>query len=201
MTGRFEQFFRSSSPARDRYLSRLFGLFSEDVVRAWCACPEASYDDVGRPTLCIHGESRGHTIDFTLRHRESSRTYVAEMKCELEYNGYRYLRLTSADQIQHHTSVEFGKFLAAARNPRALVIRCKGIPIEVDGAILVWGTIAPEGRIAAMNKYGLADVLSVEQMILDLQNWAPDRWTEFVDPFRRWTIELFDFLTTNRSSA
>jgi hypothetical protein len=53
----FEDFFHSESPARDKFLSRLFGLFSEDVVRHWCGCPEAPYGDLGRPFLRAVGEA------------------------------------------------------------------------------------------------------------------------------------------------
>ena len=56
--GSCADFFRSAEPARDKYLSRLFGLFSEEVVRTWCACPEAAYLDLGRPTLRDPDEPR-----------------------------------------------------------------------------------------------------------------------------------------------
>jgi hypothetical protein len=190
----FADFFRGSEPARDKYLSRLFGLFSEEVVRAWCACPEAPYQDLGRPTLCEPGQTRGHTLDFTLRRRASTQGYVAELKCELEYENYRYLTLTRSDQLRHHTSVAFAKLLAVARDPGALIVRRQGQSERVDGAILVWGALTPEGRDAVMQDYGFADVLSVEAMVADLQRWAPERWTSLLRRYRGWTIELFDFL-------
>ena len=76
----FGGFFKSPEPARDKYLSRLFGLFSEVVVRAWCAHPLAPYEDLGRPTLCAIAQTRRHTVDFTLRQRNSGRCYVRESK-------------------------------------------------------------------------------------------------------------------------
>jgi hypothetical protein len=200
MTDVFERFFRSSEPARDKYLSRLFSLFSEQVVRAWCACPEAPYEDLGRPTLYEPGQTRGHTLDFTLRHRDSGRKYVAELKCELEYEGYRYLRLTSTDQLRHHTSPAFGKFLRAASIPKALDVRYKGRQEWVDGAILIWGAVAQQGREAVMRDYAFADVLSVEAMLVDLSAWAPVDWTELVSHHRTWTDELFDLLAGTRIS-
>jgi hypothetical protein len=196
----FERFFRSSEPARDKFLSRLFGLFSEQVVRVWCACPEASYEDLGRPTLCTPGLTRGHTLDFTLRHRNSEATYVSELKCELEYESYRYLRLTRADQIRHHSSEAFLKFLRVAIDPTSLDIRRQGRPERVDGAILIWGAISLEGRQAVIEEFGFADVLSVEMMLADLQIWAPAGWAEFVSRYRRWTNELFDFLEWSERS-
>ncbi len=35
MNHTFEQFFRSDKSARDKYLSRLFGIFNENVVKYW----------------------------------------------------------------------------------------------------------------------------------------------------------------------
>lgn len=199
MTGVFERFFRSPEPARDKYISRLFALFGEQVVHRWCACPEAPYEDLGRPTLCDPGQTRGHTIDFTLQRRDSDRIYVAELKCELEYEGYRHLRLTSADQVRHHTSPAFGKFLRTASDPTAFDVRRKGNREPVDGAILVWGAVAPEGREAVMSEYAFADVLSVEAMLADLHTWSPVGWTELVSRYRDWTDELFDFLAGIRT--
>ena len=194
MSDTFDRFFRSAQPARDKYLARLFGFFSEAVVRAWCACAQASYTDLGRPTLCARGQTRGHTIDFTLRHRDSGRTCVAELKSELEYDGYRYLRLTGTDQLQHHTSVAFAKFLQIAADPMSLDVRVGGKPVKVDGAILIWGATAAQGRAAVMAAHGVADVLSVESMLADLHVWRPPEWVTFVGQHRLWTDELFDFL-------
>ncbi len=123
------------------------------------------------------------------------------MKCELEYDGYRYLRLTSTNQLRHHTSPAFGKFLCAASDPTALDVRRKGKPECVDGAILVWGAVAPEGRQAVMSEYGFADVLSAEAMLADLAIWAPIGWTDLVNRHRSWTDELFDLLAGTQISS
>ena len=199
MTDNFSSFFRSAVPARDKYLSRLFALFSEQVVRAWCACPAATYEDLGRPTLCEPGMRRGHTIDFTLRHRNAGLSYVAELKCELEYDNYRYLRLTHPDQLRHHTSTAFGKFLQVARDPTSMDIRRGGKPTQVDGAILIWGATTSEGHDAVVAEHGFADVLSVEAMVADLQSWAPPEWVALMDQYRGWTNELYDFLDSHNA--
>jgi hypothetical protein len=99
MRPRFEEIFNSGTPARDKYLARLFGLFNEHVVRDWCREPGARYDDLGRPTLWPPDRARYHTLDFTFRDRRTGRTYVGELKCELEYANYHYLRLTEPDQL------------------------------------------------------------------------------------------------------
>jgi hypothetical protein len=77
----FVRVFQSDSGQRDNFLARLFGVFSEHVARTWCDCPQAPYRNIGRPTLQKPGESHGHTLGFTLQHRQSGRRYAAEMKC------------------------------------------------------------------------------------------------------------------------
>lgn len=190
----FEDVFHSAEPARDKYLSRLFGLFSESVVRIWCTQSDTAYEDLGRPTLCESGVKHGHTLDFTLSERSTGRIYVAEAKCELEYNNYQYLTLEEPGQIAHHTSTAFAKFLRVAADPTAYDVRLKGVPMAVDGAILVWGAVTPAGRAAAMSTYGFADVLSIESMVTDLKRPSPPKWEDFVARYRRWTTELFDYL-------
>lgn len=191
----FDELFRSPQARRDKFLSRLFGLFSEEVVRHWCAVPEAPYDDLGRPTIWDEsGTPRYHTLDFTLRDRSTGRTFASEMKCELEFEGYRYLRLVEPGQVVHHKSAAFVKFLRLARDPGALEVRIGGRPTQVDGAVLVWGALTSEGREAVMAEYGLADVLSVEDMVRDLNRWRPAEWQERVADLRGWSGELFDAL-------
>jgi hypothetical protein len=190
----FEEVFRSAEPVRDKYLSRLFGLFSESVVHIWCTQPDAAYEDLGRPTLRESGTKYGHTLDFTLSERSTGRIYIAEAKCELEYNNYQYLSLEEPVQIAHHTSTAFAKFLRVAADPTAYDVRLKGAPVAVDGAILVWGAVTPAGRAAAMSTCGFADVLSIESMVTDLKQWSPPEWADFIGRYRRWTTELFDYL-------
>jgi hypothetical protein len=78
----FEMIFDRGDVGRANFLSRLFGLFSEEVVRIWCAQPAARYEDLGRPTLTEQGKSRGYTLDFLLRERDSGSLFVAELKAK-----------------------------------------------------------------------------------------------------------------------
>jgi hypothetical protein len=192
--GSFEEMFQSHQPKRDKYLARLFGLFAERIVHTWCACPQARYEDLGRPTLYPPGSARGSTVDFTLRDRTNGNIYVAELKSELEYYGYRYLRLTNPSQLTHHTSPAFIRFLEVARNSQALTVRCSGNPIQANGAILVWGATSAEGHNLVMADFGFADVLSLEEMTVDLGDWSPEQWVTLMAEYRTWSNQLFDFL-------
>lgn len=191
----FEAIFQSDNRARDKFLSRYFGLLSEDLVRQWCRRTEAVYEDLGRPTLYAPGEQRGSTLDFTLRHRATGKTFVAELKCELEYENYRYLRLSEPGQLGHHTSTAFKKLLTVASHPHALESRVAAKPLHVDGAILIWGATTPQGREAVMHDHGFADVLSVEEMLVDLHRWGDSHWQQRVAEVRVWTEHLLTHLS------
>jgi len=184
----------TNDPARDKFLSRLFGLFNEEVVRHWCRYPEAPYEDLGRPSLYEPGERRGYTLDFTLRRRATGEVFVAEMKCELEFQGYRYLRLTSANQVRHHRTPAFQRLLRLAKQPEAFEVRVAGQPVQVHGAVLVWGATDPNGCVAVQEEYGFSEVLSVERMLDDMHHWEAPHWTERVNRLRYWSNALFDAL-------
>lgn len=194
--GPFEQVFKMDVPRRDKFLSRLFGLFSEEVVRTWCAHEASPYSDLGRPTLADPSTGTWSTLDFTFRRGESKSgsTFVGELKCELEYGNYRYLRLEHPEQLEHHTGRAFQRTMQFAADPQSLNVRIAGKAHQADGAILVWGAISDEGRSLVMEATGVADVLSVENMIADLNQWKPEGWTTLVDERRQWSNALFDYL-------
>lgn len=190
-----ETVFRTGDSKRDNFLSRVFGIFSEEIVRYWCANPQSSYVDLGRPTLYT-SEGKWHTLDFTLRDQETSKTYVAEMKCELAYDNYRYLRLTDVRQLEHHVGAAFQRFLQIARVGHGLTVKVGGKPMVADGAILVWGATTPEGALSATEATGIADVLSVENMIEDLHRWQDGAWRARTEQLRSWSNDLFDLVGT-----
>lgn len=190
----FERIFRSDSRQRDNFLARLFGIFSEHVVRTWCDCPQALYGNIGRPTLRKPGDSHRYTLDFTLRHRQSGLIYAAEMKCWTTWEDYRYLRLNEATQLESLTQPAFVEFLAFASEPAGYQVFVEGKPVRVAGGILVWGAVGEQGRSAA-TALGIADVLTVEDMVSDLHIWQPPGWRDFIAQRRSWARELFDYLS------
>src|SRR3954454_18683940 len=190
----FEDLFRSGTPARDNLLSRLFGMFSEEVARHWCSDERSPYENLGRPTLGAAGDPASATLDFTFRSRTDGRVYVAEQKAELAFECYRYLRLIDAAQVEHHKTRAFAWFLEMARDPASHSVQVNGRLISADGAILVWGATTSEGVASAIATYGFADVLSLEAMLADLRAWDSPAWVERVDQLRGWSNELFEAL-------
>lgn len=155
----FEDVFKTGDLPQDNFRSRLFGMFSEDIVRFW-AKGDAPYRVLdGRPT--IYEGTAYATIDFTLERCDDGRLFIAEQKAELAWMKYAYLRLENAAQVDHHRGrPPFDWFLEAAREPSKRLVKTAGKVTPIDGAILVWGAVSEQGRTAAMAELGLADVLS-----------------------------------------
>jgi len=194
----FEKFFKDSE--RGKFLSRLFGIFSEEIVRIWCGDTRSRYEDLGRPTLKKNGEKRGRTLDFTFKSRKDGSIYVGELKCELEYQNYRYLTLKEPSQLEHHKGkanedTGFKRFLDMARDPKQYTVNGKNY--TVSGAVLVWGSVTDEGGEAVMKEYGLADVLSLQEIVDDLVKWNNRKYYELVEERAKWCQELFEFLKGN----
>jgi len=189
----FEMTFHSAIPERDKFLSRVFGIFSEEIVRAWCRNPRSSYNDLGRPTLYPLGGGH-YTLDFTFRSRQTGQLYVGELKCELEFQGYRYLRLVAVDQLNHLNKRAFRAFLRFARDQGSYNLKVAGKPKSAAGCILVWGSVDPKGAEAVKATTGIHDVLSLEQMIEDLVEWRDQAYLELVRARARWCEELFTAL-------
>lgn len=187
---RFKDLITRADRVRDNFLSRYFALYAEDVVRLWAQCPEAEYEDLGRPTLYVPGTTKRSTIDFTLRHRVSGRVAVGELKCELAFENYKYLTLIEPGQLDHHKTEAFSRFLKCANDPKAFEVRVKSKNIDVAGGILIWGAVAKEGRQSVMERFGFLDVLSVESMIADLKAWRPGTWSDYLDTRNVWVSQL-----------
>jgi hypothetical protein len=192
-----EDIFRTGNAAQDNFRSRLFGMFSEDVVRYWAASERSPYACIGRPT--IWDGSLFATIDFTLQ-TPDGRTYVAEQKAEMAWMNYAYLRLERTAQIDRHRGKPaFDWFLDAAREPRRRLVKNgvkgSGKPIAIDGAILVWGAVSSEGRAAAIEQFGFADVLGLEDLIADLITWRDEPWAAHIGELAGYAAGLFSALS------
>lgn len=193
----FRTIFESSDDSmnqRSKFLSRLFGIFSEKIVHIWAGDPRAPYEDLGRPTVRAPSQSRGYTLDFTFRERASGKILAAEMKCEIEYLGFRYFILQTASQVDRHKKPAFEAFLAAARSPDQVDVTIGGRKTLIDGAILVWGAMAPGARELVMAERGFHDILSVEDICRDLAAWRNPEYREMIERYRSWSNRLFDGL-------
>ncbi len=194
----FVKFSQSADSDRDNFVARLFGSFNEEPVRIWCRDPDSPYEDLGRPTLSETGKpGRGHTLDFTLRSRRDGHIYVAEMKCEITYENYRSMTLRSRSQLNRHArdSEAFRKLLAVAKDPKSYRVTVGGRTINVDGAVLIWGACDLAGRREVVEGTGIAEGLSLEEIIETLVNRENPEYMKLVQKRIAWCQELFGFLS------
>ena len=192
LTSQFVSLFQVPvDPERGKFLSRVFGIFSEEIVRLWSAAAAAPYEDLGRPTIRFNDAPAYSTLDFTLRHRVSRKVYVAELKCEIEYQGFRYFVLKSADQLAHHNKRAFQTLLRAAHTPSEARTIVRGRPVPIDGAILIWGSSTESGAAAVKEQHKFADVLTIESMIGELIESNNEGYHTMLRARRKWLDEMF----------
>ena len=193
MSQHFHSIFRrAASPmARAKFLSKVFGIFSEEIVSLWACDDRAPYENLGRPTIKTPSDNRGHTLDFTLRERSSGNIYVAEMKCEIEYQNFKYFVLEQVEQLEHHKKPAFDAFLKAARFSPDQTVYVGGKGINTHGAILIWGSVTSEGRKAVTASKGFHDVLSIADICRDLSSWNHDGYRTLIAQRQEWCNELF----------
>lgn len=203
MSQRLRNIFNSKRQAdreRAKFLSRVFGIFSEQIVSAWTRDERSPYENLGRPTIKTGEGGRSCTLDFTLRERASGKVYVSEMKCEIEFQNFKFFVLEHASQLDHHKKPAFEAFLRAARPTVDYAVFVGGKSIDIDGAILIWGAVAPEGRDGAIKAKGFRDVLSVEEICADLASWNCARYAALIEQRQAWCNELFTGLLKGRAS-
>jgi hypothetical protein len=193
MSQHFHSIFkRAASPmARAKFLSRIFGIFSEEIVSLWACDDRAPYENLGRPTIKTPSDNRGHTLDFTFRERSSGNIYVVEMKCEIEYRNFKYFVLEKVEQLEHHKKPAFDAFLKAARYSSDQTVHVEGKPINTHGAILIWGSVTSEGRKAVTASKGFHDVLSIADICSDLSSWNHEGYRALIAQRQQWCNELF----------
>jgi hypothetical protein len=198
----FQSIFKlaTRSPAREKFLSRVFGIFSEEIVSLWSQDARAPYENLGRPTIYTDGISRGSTLDFTLRERATGKVFVAEMKCEIEYQNFKNFVLENDAQVLRHKKPAFSMFLKLAADPCYGVVKVSRKITKVDGAILIWGALTQNGRSSVRESFGFHDVLSIADICADLGSWDHEKYEEFITQRCAWSNELFAGLIAKSSS-
>ncbi len=192
----FQDIFCSKNVARDKFLSRIFGIFSEEIVRTWCKNPKSPYENLGRPVLKDSPDERGWTLDYGLKSRKDGRVFVTEQKCELEFQNYQYLRLKSLHQLDHHTGEAFTRFRDFAKKPSRYIVTISGKPVSAAGAILVWGSVDGEFTSELKEETSIQDILSLENIISDLVVWADPEYQHLINERKKWCQELFGSLAS-----
>ena len=175
---------------RDKFLSRIFGIFNEEIVRIWCANTQSPFNDLGRPTV-YDIDGKHYTLDFLLRDC-SGNIFVTEMKCEIEYQKYKGLILSKEEQLHRHLRKRaFQLLLEIASRPEAFQIKCQGEEINVSGSALIWGKVSEEGATEVKHMHSLTHVLSTESIITDLIDWKDYNYLSLLNQYESWCDQLF----------
>lgn len=178
---------------RGKYLSRLFGIFSEDIVRIWAADKKCHYEDLGRPSIRFEGKT--YTLDFTFQHKQSRKVYIVEQKCEIEFQNYKFFILDKKEQLSHHIKAKkaFMAFLEAAKK-NIISASISKQEIKIDGTILIWGAATQKGINDIKLEYEIDDILTLEKIIDDLILWRNDNFYKFVKDRIVWSNEMLSGL-------
>ena len=123
--------------------------------------------------------------------------FASEMKCEIEYQNFRYFVLEASHQLDHHQKDAFNAFLRSARSPEQYIVSIKGQPVKIDGAILVWGAVNPQAKREIALEKGFHDILSIEEICHDLVDWQNPEYLEMIERYRTWSNRLFDGLVSS----
>lgn len=194
----FSEVFSTGCAERRNFVARLFGLFSEEAVRCWGGDDRCRYEYIGRPTLWSPDRTRHHTLDFVFRDRRSDERFVVEMKCWTAFEGGKFRRLGSPDLIADMAKISgsaFEVFLDFAQDHGRYDVEVQAKPTPVNGAVLVWAAVEPDGRTAAMSRFGFRDVVAIEDVIRDLTTWRTPAWSGYIDRLRAYTGNLFEYLS------
>ncbi len=198
---RFQEFF-GSDYKRDSFMAMLLGTFIERSGEAWCSTTGCRYKHLGRPTIRERGTKNKSTVDY-LWEDASGKQYVGEAKCWISYDNYRRFPLTLAklqafERLKGNNPLKF--FLRYTRDPTAFDVdytRFEGDKPQrcsPCGSIIVWSSLAPGAKSELMNHYGLADVLSFEELLDGIHPQASAQWTSHLGTLRGWATDLFDFI-------
>ena len=194
---------------REKFLSRLFGILSEEIVKVWCDNCKSPYKDLGRPSLYEDGKYTGTTLDFTFKDRITDKIYIVEMKCEIQYENFKYFYLSDDSELNrfldHHNKKAFERFKKLPTESDKYIIKYPDPEFStkkkqldnIDGIILIWGKVDQEkieNKKIESSSFNFHQILSVERMISDLIEWEDEDYKCMIDAYQCWSNDMFDQL-------
>lgn len=187
--------FCSGNKKRDNYLSRVFGIWYEKVVMIWCDDPRSPFLNLGRPIFYVE-ENKKYRGDYLLED-SSGKRFVTEAKCEIAYQNYKFLTLDTSNHLEHHkkNSRTFRAILDMARETNKYTVTCNGLETEVDGTGLIWGRVSDKGLRETRADYKFHVILSIEDMIQQLNAWQNKEYIALLRELKEWTNDMFNGLS------
>jgi len=119
------------------------------------------------------------------------------MKCWTSYEKYRHLTLRDASQLEPlRKQKSFDQFLEFTHSPDKYVVAVNSKSQLANGSILIWATCTKDGCASSIAKYGIYDVLSLEDIVDNLLHWGSLPFIELINQREKWCYELFNGLQT-----
>lgn len=185
---------------RVNFLSRFFGIFSEEIVKNWCSNPNnKNYTNIGRPTIHTQGGEK-YTLDFYLQNKKTGKNYIVEQK---SFYGYKKGKLSVINQNTDFISAfdnwsnskqqrtkAWEAFLSfdAKRGDEVKVAKTE---YKTQGKILIWSSCKDnETKKWFCKKLGIDDILTLEEMIIDLVNWKDIGYKKSLLEKKKW-VDVF----------
>lgn len=162
---------------RNSFIAKVFGAFNEDIVRIWANRNNSKYKNLGRPTIYRNNEGKRNTLDFTMKERKTGKIYISEMKSWISYKNNKFLELNkSIDLLSINDIPESLRwFLNVGNDISNYDVNVNGPELKKEkvipeGTILIWPKFKSEDKDYCLKKYRLFDLLSLENIIIDLNN-------------------------------
>ncbi|MTH66747.1 hypothetical protein [Paracoccus shanxieyensis] len=121
--------------------------------------------------------------------------FVSEMKCEIEFQNFKFFTLDGIAHLDHHTKPAFFELLKCTKPEPEDYCVVKGNKLRYDGAVLIWGTVDPDARQTVMLEKGFHDILGIDDICRDLAEWSCPKYQAFLDQRRAWCDQLFNGLS------
>ena len=71
---------------RDKFLSRVFGIFSDRIVEIWCQNPKAPFSNIGRPTIFYDEEGKAYEINHENNYENNYGILCTEIRHDFLHN-------------------------------------------------------------------------------------------------------------------
>lgn len=182
------------------FLSRVFGIFREEIVKYWVDNDQCEYEDLGRPTIIKKSDGGKVTLDYTFKKGET--VFIVEQKNFYGYSNGRLAEISTSETFieafeqwsksKAKQTLAWDYFLNF--DPNNYIVQVNKQETLVDGRILIWADYTNEGKQMLMEKLNLKDIISVNEILNDLRKWGDKKYLEFITSREKWVMELFNGL-------
>ncbi len=198
-----------NSSKQNNYLSRLIGLFGEEISEKWLANDNSAYSNFGRPTIywIEEGKKKRATLDFLIE--REGKIYIVEQKNFFAYNKGRLRTIDSSDDFRkafaswnttkNKATPAWKIFNSFEQHEYEIKIGKKEYR-KLDGKVVFWSDLIEADKdyfltlSEELNRTRYNDAIGLVQMINDLKRWKDTDYEALIENYIQWNKDLFDNL-------